>query len=231
MALTDVMTGLYASVALLAAPRARDASGLGQQIDLSLFDVQIAALANQGASYLVTGKAPARPGNDHPSIVPYQAFRAKDGHIILAIGNDTQFRSFCRASGREEIADDARFRTNDERVHNRLALGERIEAITVQRSVDEWVALMQRSNVPCGPINTLDRVFADPHARSRGARIELPHGRYGSLPLVANPIRYSGTIEYRDRPPPLGEHNAAVMVGLLRKSADHVSSLRTAGVI
>jgi crotonobetainyl-CoA:carnitine CoA-transferase CaiB-like acyl-CoA transferase len=232
VALTDVMTGLYASVAVLAALRERDATGRGQQVDLALLDVQVAALANQGANYLATGEAPKRLGNDHPSIVPYQAFRARDGHLILAIGNDTQFRSFCRTAGREEIADDPRFKTNEDRVNNREALSALLAEITAGKTVDEWISLMERANVPCGPINTLDRVFADPHVVARGTRVEVQHERYGTLPLVANPIRFSRTpIEYRNAPPMLGEHNGEILGGLLKKSAEDLAALKSAGVI
>ena len=232
VALTDVMTGLYASVAVLAALRSRDETGRGQHIDVSLLDVQIAALANQAANFLVTGEAPRRLGNDHPSIVPYRAFPARDGHLIVAIGNDVQFRSFCEAAGRPEIAADERFRDNEARVRNREALGALLEELTRGKTVDEWIALLERANVPGGPINTLDRVFADAHVRKRGAKVTLEHPRYGALDLVANPIRLSGTpIEYRSAPPLLGEHNAEILAGLLEKSADELASLSAAGVI
>jgi crotonobetainyl-CoA:carnitine CoA-transferase CaiB-like acyl-CoA transferase len=232
VALTDVMTGLYAAVAVLAALRARERTGEGQHIDLALLDVQVAALANQAASYLATGVAPRRLGNDHPSIMPYRAFRASDGHIILAIGNDTQFRSFCRAAGREALADDPRFRTNEDRVNHREALAGLIQELTGAKTVDQWVALMERANVPCGPINTLDRVFADPQVTARGLRVEVAHERYGALPLVRNPILFSRTpIEYRRAPPQLGEHNAEILGGLLDKSGQELDVLRGAGVI
>jgi crotonobetainyl-CoA:carnitine CoA-transferase CaiB-like acyl-CoA transferase len=232
VALTDVMTGLYAAVGVLSALRSRESTGRGQHIDLSLLDVQIAALANQAANYLATGEPPRRLGNDHPSIVPYRAFPARDGHLIVAIGNDVQFRSFCEVAGRPELADDERFRSNEARVRNREALGSLLEELTRTKTVDEWVALLERANVPGGPINTLDRVFADPHVRARGARVEVEHPCYGLLDLVANPIRLSGTpIEYRGAPPLLGEHNAEVLSGLLEKSAEELASLSAAGVI
>ncbi len=232
VALTDVMTGLYAAVAVLAALRSRESTGRGQHIDVSLLDVQIAALANQAASYLATGEPPRRLGNDHPSIVPYRAFPARDGHLIVAIGNDAQFRSFCEAAGCPGIAEDPRFRNNEARVRNREVLGALLEEVTRRRTVDEWMVLLERANVPGGPINTLDRVFADPHVRARGAKVALQHPRYGALELVANPIRLSGTpIEYRSAPPLLGEHNAEILSGLLEKSADELGSLSAAGVI
>ena len=232
VALTDVMTGLYAAVGVLSALRSRETTGRGQHLDVSLLDVQIAALANQAANYLATGEAPRRLGNDHPSIVPYRAFPARDGHLIVAIGNDVQFRSFCQVAGCPDLADDERFRSNEARVRNREALGSLLEELTRRKTVDEWVALLERANVPGGPINTLDRVFADPHVRARGAKVELEHPRYGALDLVANPIRLSGTpIEYRGAPPLLGEHNAEVLSGLLEKSAEELASLSAAGVI
>jgi crotonobetainyl-CoA:carnitine CoA-transferase CaiB-like acyl-CoA transferase len=232
VALTDVMTGLYASVAVLAALRGRDASGRGQHIDVSLLDVQIAALANQAANFLATGQAPRRLGNDHPSIVPYRAFPARDGHLIVAIGNDAQFRSFCEVAGCPALADDERFRNNAARVRHRDALGGLLEEVTRKKTVDEWVALLERANVPGGPINTLDRVFADPHVRARGTKVEVAHPRYGALDLVANPIRLSGTpIEYWSAPPLLGQHNAEILAGLLNKSPDELAALAGAGVI
>ena len=232
VALTDVMTGLYACNAVLAALRARDRSGQGQHIDLALLDVQIAALANQASSYLNTGKAPGRLGNDHPSIVPYQSFKASDGFLILAIGNDSQFRSFCDAAGCGELGTDARFLTNKDRVANRVALTELLSAVFLKRTMDEWIALMEAANVPCGPINTLDRVFADPQVVARGMRMELPHERYGDVPLVRNPIRFSGTpLEYRNAPPQLGEHNQDVLGTLLGKTEQELAALRGDGII
>ena len=232
VAITDVMTGLYATIGIMGALRSRDSSGRGQHLDLALMDVQIAALANQASSYLATGKAPVRLGNEHPSISPYQSLPASDGFFILAIGNDTQFRSFCEAAGHPELADDARFRSNSDRVGNRDALTALLSAITRQRKIDEWTGAMEKAGVPCGPINSLDRVFADPHVRARGIQVELQHPRYGAVPSVANPIRFSETpIQYTAAPPNLGADTRGVLEGLLNKSAAEVDALSQAGVI
>ena len=232
VAITDVMTGLYATIGIMGALRSRDSSGRGQHLDLALMDVQIAALANQASSYLATGKAPVRLGNEHPSISPYQSLPASDGFFILAIGNDTQFRSFCEAAGHPELADEARFRSNSDRVGNRDALTALLSAITRQRKIDEWTGAMEKAGVPCGPINSLDRVFADPHVRARGIQVELQHPRYGAVPSVANPIRFSETpIQYTAAPPNLGADTRGVLEGLLNKSAAEVDALSQAGVI
>ncbi len=232
VAITDVMTGLYATIGIMGALRSRDSSGRGQHLDLALMDVQIAALANQASSYLATGKAPVRLGNEHPSISPYQSLPASDGFFILAIGNDTQFRSFCEAAGHPELADDARFRSNSDRVGNRDALTALLAEITRQRKIDEWTGAMEKAGVPCGPINSLDRVFADPHVRARGIQVELQHPRYGAVPSVANPIRFSETpIQYTAAPPNLGADTRGVLEGLLNKSAAEVEALSQAGVI
>ena len=232
VAITDVMTGLYATIGIMGALRSRDSSGRGQHLDLALMDVQIAALANQASSYLATGKAPVRLGNEHPSISPYQSLPASDGFFILAIGNDTQFRSFCEAAGHPELADEARFRSNSDRVGNRDALTALLSAITRQRKIDGWTGAMEKAGVPCGPINSLDRVFADPHVRARGIQVELQHPRYGAVPSVANPIRFSETpIQYTAAPPNLGADTRGVLEGLLNKSAAEVDALSQAGVI
>ena len=232
VAITDVMTGLYATIGIMGALRSRDSSGRGQHLDLALMDVQIAALANQASSYLATGKAPVRLGNEHPSISPYQSLPASDGFFILAIGNDTQFRSFCEAAGHPELAYDARFRSNSDRVGNRDALTALLAEITRQRKIDEWTGAMEKAGVPCGPINSLDRVFADPHVRARGIQVELQHPRYGAVPSVANPIRFSETpIQYTAAPPNLGADTRGVLEGLLNKSAAEVEALSQAGVI
>ena len=165
VAITDVMTGLYATIGIMGALRSRDSSGRGQHLDLALMDVQIAALANQASSYLATGKAPVRLGNEHPSISPYQSLPASDGFFILAIGNDTQFRSFCEAAGHPELADDARFRSNSDRVGNRDALTALLSAITRQRKIDEWTGAMEKAGVPCGPINSLCLLYTSPSPR------------------------------------------------------------------
>lgn len=212
VALTDVMTGLYATVAIQSALFERERSGLGQHIDLALLDVQVAALANQASNYLAAGMVPRRMGNAHPSIVPYQDFPTADGDMILAVGNDGQFAAFARAAGRPEWATDERFATNTARVAHRGVLLPLIRAQTVLHTTREWIAKLEAAGVPCGPINRLDEVFADEHVQARGVRIELPHPVAGKVAMVANPIRLSGSpVTYRRPPPLLGEHTDEVL--------------------
>jgi crotonobetainyl-CoA:carnitine CoA-transferase CaiB-like acyl-CoA transferase len=232
VALTDVMTGLYASTAILAALAHRDLSGEGQHIDMSLLDVQIACLANQSMNYLHTGVAPRRLGNAHPSIVPYQDFPTADGDMILAVGNDNQFAKLCGVMGRPDLAVDVRFATNTVRVANRTTLIPIMRGITTQRTTDSWIAALEAAGVPCGPINTLERVFADPQVVARGVRIEMQHPLAGVLPLVASPMRLSGTpVEYRHPPPLLGEHTREVLSDALGLGADEIERLRVGKVI
>lgn len=215
VALTDVLTGLHAVTGILAALAWREKSGQGQHIDLALLDVQVSCLANQAMNYLVTGVSPERLGNSHPSIVPYEAFPTADGNMILAVGNDSQFVSFCRAAGKSEWAVDARFMTNSARVANRVELLRAIRQLTPQRTTQEWVQLLERANVPCGPINTLEQVFDDPQVRARGLKIELPHPVLGTVPAVASPLRLSKTpVRYRNAAPALGADTAAVLASL-----------------
>ncbi|MEZ0603440.1 CaiB/BaiF CoA transferase family protein [Paraburkholderia sp. IW21] len=232
VALTDVMTGLYASTAILAALSARESTGRGQQIDMSLLDVGIACLANQSMNYLHTGIAPRRMGNAHPNVVPYQDFPTADGDMILAVGNDSQFARLCAAMERPELAVDARYVTNAARVANRDTLIPTLRGLTTQRSTDDWIARLEAAGVPCGPINTLDRVFRDPQVIDRGIRIEMAHPLGGALPLVASPIRLSGTpVEYRHPPPLLGEHTREVLTDILQLDADALERLSAAHVI
>lgn len=227
VALTDIMTGLYATVAVLAALKRREQSGEGQHIDLALLDVQIACLANQAANYLVGGVVPRRMGNAHPNIVPYQEFPTADGYMIVAVGNDGQFASLCNTLGKPEWSSDERFATNPQRVKHRSELIALIHGMTVRRTTDEWVAAMEAAGVPCGPINTLDRVFADPHVQARGARIEMPHPLAKEVPLVANPIRLSESpVQYRHAPPTLGQHTEEVLSDWLGATAEEIDALR-----
>jgi crotonobetainyl-CoA:carnitine CoA-transferase CaiB-like acyl-CoA transferase len=232
VALTDVMTGLYASNAILAALAHRERSGQGQYIDLALLDVQIACLANQAASYLVGGVVPGRMGNAHPAIVPYQDFPTADGHMIIAVGNDGQFANLCRVLERPEWAADARYASNPQRVRHRDELVEQIRTVTTGRDTGAWVALMEAAGVPCGPINTLDRVFADPQVQARGLHIDLPHPLAGSVPLVANPIRMSATpVQYRSAPPTLGQHTDEVLAAWLDLAPPELAALRQDQVV
>ncbi|HJV68343.1 CaiB/BaiF CoA-transferase family protein [Ideonella sp.] len=216
VALVDIMTGLYATIAVLAALSHRDRTGEGQHIDLALLDVQVATLANQAANYLASGVAPKRLGNAHPNIVPYQDFPTADGDMILAVGNDGQFARFCAIAGHAEWAADERFATNPARVANRSVLIPLLRQTTVMKTTAEWVAALEAEAVPCGPINRVDQVFADPQVQARGMKIELTHPAFGPVPLVANPIRLSATpIAYRQAPPALGEHTAEVLADWL----------------
>ncbi len=232
VALTDVMTGLYASNAILAALAYRDKSGEGQHIDVSLLDVQIATLANQALNYATTGISPRRLGNAHPSIVPYEDFPTSDGYMILAIGNDAQFARFCEEAGQAQLATDARFATNAQRVQHRVELIAQLRRITVTRSTAEWVQTLESKAVPCGPINQLADVFADPHVQARGNLMQMRHSALGELPQIANPMHLSASpVRYTLAPPTLGEHTAEVLQSLLALDDTQLSALRHAGVI
>ena len=232
VAVADLFTGMYATVAVLAALTFREQSGEGQHIDLSLLDAQVAMLANQNMNYLTTGQAPARRGNAHPNIVPYQTFATADGHVILAVGNDAQFRRFCELAGCAGLADDARFAANRDRVANRTALVPLLEPLLRQRTPHAWVEALEDAGVPCGPINRLGEVFADPQVRHRGMRIDLPHALAGSVPLVASPIRLSASLlEYASAPPLLGQHTNEILHELLGLPQAELARLRDQGVI
>ena len=232
VALTDVMTGVYSSTAILAALAHRDQSGLGQHIDMALLDVQVACLANQALNYLTTGVAPARLGNAHPNIVPYQDFPTADGDFILTVGNDSQFRKFAEVAGRAQWADDPRFLTNKLRVAHRAELIPLIRQATVFKTTAQWVNELELAGVPCGPVNDLAQVFNDPQVKARGLAMTLPHALSGSVPQVASPIRLSDTpVEYRHAPPLLGEHTDEVLERVLGLQASEVDTLRQAGVV
>ena len=231
VALTDILTGLYAGNAILAALLNRERTGQGQHIDLALLDVQVACLANQAMNYLVSGRAPRRMGNGHPNIVPYQDFPTADGDMILAIGNDGQFARFCDIAGHAEWSRDARFASNAARVSHRADLIPLLRQATVMKTTAEWIVLLESAAVPCGPINDLAAVFADPQVMHRGLRLDLPHAAGGSAPQVGNPIRFSVTpVDYRLAPPLLGQDTEAILGGR-RRSAEDIARLRTAGVI
>ncbi|WP_183130688.1 CaiB/BaiF CoA transferase family protein [Pseudomonas coronafaciens] len=232
VALTDILTGLYSTTAILAALAHRDHGGNGQYIDMALLDVQVACLANQAMNYLTTGVAPGRLGNAHPNIVPYQSFPTADGDLILTVGNDSQFRKFAGVAGQPQWADDPRFVTNKLRVAHRAELIPLIRQATVFKPTGWWVAELERAGVPCGPVNDLAQVFADPQVVARGLAIELPHALGGRVAQVASPIRLSETpVEYRRAPPLLGEHTDQVLQALLGMSSEEVASLRAGGVL
>jgi len=232
VALTDILTGLYSSVAILAALAHRDQGGGGQHIDMALLDVQVACLANQAMNYLTTGVAPKRLGNAHPNIVPYQDFPTADGDFILTVGNDGQFRKFCEVAGHAEWADDPRFTSNVQRVAHRAELIPLIRQATVFKSTAQWLAALELVGVPCGPINDLAAVFADPQVLARGLRIDLPNSLGGTTPQVASPLRLSATpVHYRNAPPLLGEHTEQVLQQWLDLSLEQIDQLRQAGVL
>ncbi|WOL27961.1 CaiB/BaiF CoA-transferase family protein [Pseudomonas fragi] len=232
VALTDILTGLYSTVAILAALAHRQHDGGGQHIDMALLDVQVACLANQAMNYLTTGVAPQRLGNAHPNIVPYQDFPTADGDFILTVGNDSQFRKFAEVAGRPEWVDDPRFATNKLRVANRSELVPLIRQATVFKTTAQWVAQLEAVGVPCGPINDLAQVFADPQVQARGLAMQLPHALAGLVPQVASPIRLSKTpVEYRNAPPLLGEHTRQVLEQVLGLKTATVEALRRSGVV
>ncbi len=215
VALTDIMTGLYATIGILAALAERDRSGLGQHVDMALFDVTVAALANQASNYLVGGINPVRLGNAHPNIVPYQSFVVKDGHLVVAVGNDQQYRRFVEVLGCPELAGDPRFATNGDRVRNRDALIPLLQGKMLERDKDEWLELLEAAKVPVGPINTVAEVFAQPQVAARDMRVTVPHPQNPELTLVGNPIKLSRTpVEYHRAPPTLGQHTEQVLSGL-----------------
>ncbi len=232
VAIADVLTGMYATVAILAALTYRQRSGQGQYIDLALLDSQIAALANQNLNFLVSGHPPARSGNAHPNIVPYQVFDCCDGKLVLAVGNDRQFARLCELVGREELADDPRFATNPARVRHHDALVSILAEIFVTKEVDVWTRSLIAAGVPGGPINDLQQVFADPHVKHRGLRIDLPHALAGTAPSVANPIRFSETpAHYGAAAPILGEHTREILSDLLHFERSDLERLAKDGVI
>jgi crotonobetainyl-CoA:carnitine CoA-transferase CaiB-like acyl-CoA transferase len=232
IAITDVLTGMYATVAILAALMHRERTGEGQYIDAALLDTIVAFCANQAVSYFVSGRIPVRWGNAHPQVVPYEVFPTADGHLILAVGNDSQFERFCQAAGCPELAAEPRFRTMSQRIIHRAELIPIIREIMRTRTKREWIELLEAANVPCGPINDMKEVFEDPQVRHRGLRVDMPHPAGSAAPVVASPLRLSKTpVEYRLAPPLLGQHTAEVLKGLLGKSDAEIARLRSAGVV
>jgi len=232
--IADVMCGMYATSAVLSALHARQQTGKGQYIDVSLYDSQIAWLINQGLGYLVSGENPQRLGNGHPHIVPYDTFPASDGHFIIAVGNDGQFARMCEVMGRPDWAADPRFAKNVDRVRNRKTLMPLIEEITLTRSSAEWIAALEEVAVPCGPVNTLSEVFTDPQTLAREMRISLPHagGPEGQVDLIGNPLKMSDTpVSYRQAPPRLGEHTDEVLRDTLGLDDQQIAALRACGAV
>jgi crotonobetainyl-CoA:carnitine CoA-transferase CaiB-like acyl-CoA transferase len=238
VAMVDLTTGLYASIAILAALAQRGQTGLGQYIDLSLLDVSVAMLAYQGMNFLTTGVAPERPGNAHPSIVPYQDFPTQDGWIMLAIGNDGQFAHFCRCAEREAWSTDSRFATNQQRVVNRALLVPLIAEIMKLRTTRAWLGVLETAGVPSGPINNIAEVFADPQVAARGLHVEIPIAPASAtaprrtVPSIASPLRLSASpVSYRLPPPALGAHTREVLAEILGLSGAQLDALAQQGAI
>ena len=232
VAIADLMTGMYSTVGILAALHERSTSGLGQYIDMALLDTQVAWLANQNANYLIGGKVPECMGNAHPNVMPYQTFRTKDGNIIIATGNDGQYQRLCVAAGLPDAATDPRFATNALRIANRDACTALLADAMKTKTTTEWVAALEIVGVPCGPINRLNEVYADPQIQHRGLKISVPHPLAGDVPLTANPIKYSRTpITYDRAPPMVGQHADEVLMELLGKSAEEVAALRAQKIV
>jgi crotonobetainyl-CoA:carnitine CoA-transferase CaiB-like acyl-CoA transferase len=232
VAITDLFTGMYAAVAILAALAARERSGQGQHLDLALLDSAMAMMATMNMNYLVTGQAPERAGNAHQNIVPYQVFACADGHIILTVGNDSQFARFCEVAGVPDWAQDPRFAKNADRVRNRDTLVPMVARVVAARVQRDWLAALEDAGVPCGPINKLDAVFADPQVVARGLRIDMPHALAGVVPQVTTPIKMSATPLRPERPPPLlAEHTAQVLRERLHLSEEAIAKLAADGVV
>jgi crotonobetainyl-CoA:carnitine CoA-transferase CaiB-like acyl-CoA transferase len=237
VAVADLFTGMYATVSVLAALRHADRTGEGQWIDMALLDTQVTMLANLGANYLVSGNVPGRSGNAHQNIVPYQVFETAPGaagrdFMILAVGNDTQFAKFCEVAGRPDLASDERFAKNQSRVRNRAVLVPTLEEIMRARTKADWLAALETARVPCGAINNLAEVFADPQVNDRRMVNHWAHPLRDEVPLVASPIKMSATPVRTDRPPPLlGEHTGEVLADVLGYDAARIDTLRKAGAI
>ena len=232
--ISDVVCGMYAMIAILSALHEREKSDLGQWIDMSLLDSQVAWLVNEGMNYLLSDKLPQRLGNAHANIVPYQLFPTADGHVIIAVGNDSQFRRFCDVAGLAGCADDPRFSSNPVRLENREALVQMIKAATCQRTTSEWLEGLEGAGVPCAPVNDLRQVFEDPQVISRAMRVSVDHptAEGGAVDLIGSPIKMSRTpVSYRRAPPLLGEHTDEVLSTDLKLDEARVQELRKMGVI
>ena len=227
----DSITGMYASIAICSAIANRAETGKGQHLDLALLDSQIALMSYQNTNYFATGKPPARIGNLHPNIVPYQPFKTSDGSVILACGNDNLFRKFCDVAGCSALTADPRFATNGKRVENRAEMTRLLQEIFAKRTTRDWVESLEAAGVPNGPINNIAQVFEEPQVKARNIKIELDHPIAGKMPLVASPMRFSGTpIEHTMAPPTLGQHTEDVLRSL-GKSESELARLRADGIV
>jgi crotonobetainyl-CoA:carnitine CoA-transferase CaiB-like acyl-CoA transferase len=228
----DLFAGLYGCIGILAALRHRERTGQGQQIDIGMLDAHVAWLANQGMNFLATGENPARLGNQHPNIVPYQVFPTADGHIVLSIGNDPTFKRFCDAVELSPLYEDARFATNAARVQNRQLVTDTLTPVLRQHPTNWWVERLEALSIGCGPINRLSEVFADPHVQARGVVVEMLHASGVPVKVIANPVRLSATpADYRMPPPTLGEHTEEVLQDLLGISTAEMVKLRAKGIV
>jgi crotonobetainyl-CoA:carnitine CoA-transferase CaiB-like acyl-CoA transferase len=229
----DLFAGLYGCIGVLAALRHREATGQGQQVDIGMLDTHTAWLANQGMNYLATGQNPARLGNQHPNIVPYQVFPTADGYVVLSIGNDPTFKRFCDAFGLSHLLDDARFATNADRVQNRQLVTDTLTPTMQGHATKWWVERLEELKIGCGPINTLADVFADPQVQARGAVVTMPHAATpDGVKVIANPVRLSETpVSYRVAPPMLGQHTDEVLGEKLGLAPADLASLRDKGII
>lgn len=228
----DLFAGLYGCIGILAAVNHRNTTGQGQQIDIGMLDTHVAWLANQGMNYLATGENPPRLGNQHPNIAPYQEFPTKDGYIILAVGNDPTFERFCKAFGQEALLADPRFATNPIRVQNRQLVTDTLTPVMKSKTTAEWIDALEALKIGCGPINTLEQVFADPHVQARDMVVEMAHGSGEKVKVIANPVKLSATPpSYRSAPPVLGEHTNAVLTDMLKMSAAEIAALKDKGIL
>ena len=233
VAIVDITAGLFACSAILAALHYREQTGIGQHIDIALLDAQVAWLANQASNYLVSGKVPRRMGNAHPNIVPYETFQAKDGiYIALGVGNDNQWRKFCKLAKLEHLMDDPRYASNPKRVENRKELVSILQKIFLQKDSGEWIKLLTDAEIPSGPINTIDRVFADPQVQAREMLVGMEHPSIGPIKLVGSPMKLSETpVQYRIPPPLLGEHTEEILRDVLGYDKTKIARLKEEKVI
>ncbi len=232
VAIVDVTAGLFTVNAVLAALHARERTGRGQRIEVSLLESALAWLVNVGQNYLVSGQEPKRYGNAHPNIVPYQPFRAQDRPLALAVANPRQFRRFCELAGRPELADDPRFATNADRLAHREELVQEIQRLIEQRPADEWLRLLNENGIPAGPINTVPQALADPQVQALGVVRTLPHPTAGEIKVIGPPFHFSETpAEVRSAPPLLGQHTEQVLRELLGMDDAQIAALRAEGAI
>lgn len=232
VAIADIFTGMYATTAILAAVVHRDQTGQGQYIDMALLDTQIAVMANISSTFLCTNKVPRRWGNASPNIVPYQTFPTSDGWMIVAVGNDSQFKHFVTAGGEAHLAENPLYINNPVRVEHRKSLILLLEAMTRRKTKAEWIYLLEEANVPCGPINNLEEVFDNEQVKARGIKIHVPHPTAGSMKLVASPMRLSETpVEVRMAPPTLGQHTNEILHERLSLDAEAIAALQEKGII